>query len=173
MKCVILQDFMESLWYHRVSCSVVQLSPCPFTWSITRYGFFLYGANNECEVFADFHISKNLWTWAQNSGNSLHTPHLRGQNEITDLIKEAFWKGDAVFDGDDGNPPLLPAVLLVKLLNGGAAGTVVRPVLALFPAAQQVLRVELKLVVGGWRAPVHVHLPNLMKDFKHLIKRRL
>lgn len=170
MQCFILQDFMESLWHHRVSCSVVQLSPCPFAWSVTRYGFFLYGANNEGKVFADFHISKNLWTWAQNSGNSLHTPSLRGQNKITDLIKEAIWKGDAIFDGDDGNPPLLPAVLLVKLLDGATAGTVVRPALALFPAAQQVLGVELKLVVGGRRAPVHVHLPNLMKDFKHLIR---
>lgn len=93
-----------------------------------------------------------------------------GDRIRSDLIKEAIWKGDAIFDGDDGNPPLLPAVLLVKLLDGATAGTVVRPALALFPAAQQVLRVELKLVVGGRRAPVHVHLPNLMKDFKHLIR---
>lgn len=85
------------------------------------------------------------------------------EQKQTDLIQEALCKADAVFDGNEGDAPLLPPVLLVELVDSCAAGAVVRLELALLPAAQHVVRAELQLVGGRRRSFVHVHLPNLQK----------
>lgn len=81
-----------------------------------------------------------------------------------DLIEKALGKCNPVFNGDDGHAPLLPAVLLVKLVDGTAACVVVRLDLAFLPAAMQVVWAELKLVVGEGRPLVHVELPNLRQN---------
>lgn len=79
----------------------------------------------------------------------------------SDLVQAALAETDPVFDGDDGHAPLLPPVLLVKLVHGGAAVGVVRFALAVVPAAPHVLRVELEFADRDGLTFVHVDFPDL------------
>lgn len=81
-------------------------------------------------------------------------------------MKSDLFEPNPIFNRDDGHAPLLPAVLLVKQVDGSAAGVIIRLGFTFPPAAQQVLWAELKLVVGDGLPLVHVDLLNLMQKFE-------